>query len=200
MKTCTKCGESKPISEYHKDKSAKDGLYTQCKLCVNARTAAYREKNPGIRKAYSSVYRTKNRDKCRSACRAWRAANQEKEKSYQADYRSAHRDKAIASLVSWREKYPEKVRIYSQNRRAKKQANGGKLSHGIAAKLFNLQRGKCTCCGKPLGNDFHLDHIVPLSLGGTNTDDNVQLLRATCNMTKSAKHPIDYMQQLGYLL
>jgi 5-methylcytosine-specific restriction endonuclease McrA len=45
-----------------------------------------------------------------------------------------------------------------------------------------------------------MDHIIPLALGGANTDDNIQLLRATCNLQKHTKHPIDFMQQRGYLL
>lgn len=35
---------------------------------------------------------------------------------------------------------------------------------------------------------------------GTNTDDNIQLLRKLCNLQKSAKHPVDFMQQRGFLL
>lgn len=74
------------------------------------------------------------------------------------------------------------------------------MSSGLAIRLYKLQRGKCACCGLPLGDDYHLDHIMPLALGGTNTDDNIQLLRAKCNMQKSAKHPVDFMQQRGFLL
>jgi 5-methylcytosine-specific restriction endonuclease McrA len=51
-----------------------------------------------------------------------------------------------------------------------------------------------------LGDNYHLDHIVPLAIGGTNTDDNIQLLRQKCNQQKSAKHPIDFMQSRGFLL
>jgi 5-methylcytosine-specific restriction endonuclease McrA len=92
------------------------------------------------------------------------------------------------------------MRIYRANRRARELEAGGTLSKGLRTKLFDLQRGKCACCGKPLGNDFHLDHIVPLKLGGSNTDDNIQLLRAACNMQKGAKDPIEFMQSRGNLL
>lgn len=33
MKTCTKCKEIKPLTEYHNDKSKRDGLREQCKEC-----------------------------------------------------------------------------------------------------------------------------------------------------------------------
>jgi hypothetical protein len=39
------------------------------------------------------------------------------------------------------------------------------------------KKGKCACCSLPLGNNFHLDHILPITLGGPNIDSNIQLLR-----------------------
>lgn len=33
MKTCTKCNEVKPVNEFHKDRTSKDGLYSNCKAC-----------------------------------------------------------------------------------------------------------------------------------------------------------------------
>ena len=32
-KSCSKCGEDKPLAEYHRDKRSKDGHYQQCKKC-----------------------------------------------------------------------------------------------------------------------------------------------------------------------
>jgi 5-methylcytosine-specific restriction endonuclease McrA len=52
----------------------------------------------------------------------------------------------------------------------------------------------------PLGDNYHIDHIMPLALGGSNTDDNIQLLRQRCNNQKCAKHPVDFMQSRGFLL
>ena len=36
IKHCNKCGKDKPISEFGKNKSKKDGLQTMCKGCVRA--------------------------------------------------------------------------------------------------------------------------------------------------------------------
>lgn len=36
IKHCNKCGKDKPISEFGKNKSKKDGLQTMCKECVRA--------------------------------------------------------------------------------------------------------------------------------------------------------------------
>jgi hypothetical protein len=48
-KQCYCCGEVKPLSEFHKNKAAKDGLHSYCKSCVKASNKAYREANPDWR-------------------------------------------------------------------------------------------------------------------------------------------------------
>lgn len=93
-----------------------------------------------------------------------------------------------------------KARVNCQNRRARKRENGGKLSADLKDRLFKLQRGKCACCGKPLGDRYHLDHIIPIALGGPNEDWNIQLLKASCNARKGCKDPIEFMQQQGFLI
>ena len=35
LKECTKCGHSKPNSEFHKSTGSKDGYHTKCKTCRN---------------------------------------------------------------------------------------------------------------------------------------------------------------------
>lgn len=140
---------------------------------------------PGKKKeAFAKWYR-ENSEEQRARARKYTAANYKVVRERQSAYRKAN---------------PEKGRVHCQNRRARKLEAGGELSRGLAARLFNLQKGKCPCCKQPLGKDYHLDHKMPLALGGANTDDNMQLLRARCNMQKRAKHPVDFMQERGFLL
>ena len=44
-KKCSNCGEVKPINEFYKHKSRKDGLYSQCKCCANKKKEEYRKKH-----------------------------------------------------------------------------------------------------------------------------------------------------------
>lgn len=174
MKPCVKCGA---FDRYD------NGV---CKPCQRACNAAW----------YAA-----NQDRVKTNSTAWQAANRDKVRTYGAAYKAANPDKEHARSAAWRAANPERVRIYSQNRRGRKRDAGGKLSSGLAARLFDLQRGKCACgCKQPLGDDYHMDHIMPLALGGINTDDNIQLLRSFCNRQKGSKHPINFMQQRGFLL
>ena len=157
---------------------------------------AYREANPEKvkaiqdahnrnRKPYLAAYYVANRERLAVLHAAWKAANRERVAAVQAEYLQSNLDRH---------------RVNQQNRRARKKANGGRLSPDIVQRLFTLQRGRCACCREPLGADYDLDHIVPLALGGANSDENVQLLRASCNRSKGARHPVDYMQAKGLLL
>ena len=183
----------------------------------NASKARWALENPEKIKAAQKTYRSKESTKFQTKIRMqkWRKANPEKVKLLEIAFRNKHKNKlaqksriaywknpkkAIQNHMIWVKLNREKVRVIAQNRRAREKQLFGKLSKGLAEKLFKLQKGKCPCCHQPLGNDYHLDHIVPLALGGANTDDNIQLLRQRCNNQKHAKHPIDFMQSKGFLL
>ena len=46
MKTCTSCLLLKPLKEYHRDSSKKDGRHSQCKNCHSVRNKIRRKNNP----------------------------------------------------------------------------------------------------------------------------------------------------------
>ena len=154
------------------------------KRCVAAR----KDRNPNWKTEAAekyAVYAEANRDRMRKRTAEYRKKNIDRITEWNAEYQANH---------------PNMARISRQNRRARLIANGGVLSKRIVERLMVLQGGKCACCGKPLGGEYHLDHRMPLFLGGTNTDMNMQLLTPTCNLQKSKKHPNDFMQERGFLL
>lgn len=183
-----------------------------------ARKIANKERNKAVRaiylaanvekvKAYKLVYREANRDKIKAydAARAdktktYYRANAERFKAASSARYAANPVKANARNDAWRKAHPEAKRAYGHNRSARKRGNGGRLSGDIVEKLFSLQRGKCACCGKSLGDKYDLDHIVSLARGGKNEDSNMQLLTSRCNRQKHTKDPIAFMQSRGFLL
>lgn len=181
-------------------------------------------------KASNSAWKTANKTRNLEVNRAWEAANKyriaakkaayyqankEKKRAYNAArypeikermkitggiYYLKNKEKVAEYGANWKKENQSRVRIHNLNRRSRRQEVGGKLSIGLSEKLFKLQKGKCPCCREPLGDRYHMDHIVPLALGGSNTDENMQLLRSTCNQKKHVKHPVQFMQERGYLL
>lgn len=179
------------------------------------RHSKYRVDNAAKIRESNAKYRANNADKCRAAvakCRAtnpnyhviYRTSNKEKLRKYNAVYQVLYyvlnKEKINLKNTKYRKENQDKSRVYCQNYHARKINNGGKISADIKKRLFSMQQGKCAYCYKYLGDDYHLDHIMPLSLGGDNTDNNIQLLHSKCNLQKHAKHPVDFMQSKGYLL
>lgn len=66
--------------------------------------------------------------------------------------------------------------------------------------LLKLQKNKCACCKKSLNGKYDVDHIQSLKKGGDNSRLNIQILCPRCNRKKSAKDPIQFMQEQGYLI
>lgn len=168
------------------------------------RAAAYRAKDPEAAKKKAAAYRAANIDRTKSVIKEWVIANKDRLRKTRYAWVKANPEKMRAYAIAWEKANPEAAREYARiralNRRARVRKNGGVLSRELSEKLFNLQKGKCLCCDRPLGDDFHLDHVMPLALGGENIDSNMQLLRAECNLKKNAKHPVDFMQGRGFLL
>jgi hypothetical protein len=185
-----------------------------CRKC-GALFTGFRAPCPPCKKAVAKARREATPDQVKVRKERWRKANSEKERARQvkryADnpqrvkdmvrrYREENPEASKARLIKHKQENREAYRTYGSNRRAREAALPGKLSPDLGAKLFRLQQGKCACCRLPLGDDYQLDHILPVALGGANVDRNIQLLRRRCNLKKSAKHPVDYMQSLGLLL
>lgn len=57
------------------------------------------------------------------------------------------------------------------------------------SKLLKEQKGKCSHCGANFkeGDIMEIDHILPLSMGGKKSYDNLQLLHAHCHDQKTSR-------------
>jgi 5-methylcytosine-specific restriction endonuclease McrA len=113
--------------------------------------------------------------------------------------RAATHERSRASGVNakYRAANPDRVLEWSRRRSNRKT---GRLPRGTVARLRELQRNRCALCAKSLASGFHVDHVIPLALGGEHSRLNVQLLCPTCNVRKNAKHPIRFAQENGKLL
>lgn len=171
-----------------------------CVPCKKAAMKEWRGKNVEKVKASRLKYLVANVEKVALGKRRWSQENPEKVKLKNANYQANFPEKTKALRVAWNKANPNAGRVKNSNRRARKRENGGRLSKDLSDKLFKLQKGKCPCCKKLLGDKYHVDHVIPLKLEGQNLDKNIQLLCASCNLSKGCLHPIDFMQSRGFLL
>lgn len=181
MKICNKCKIEKPKNEFDKHSAKKDGLQHQCKIC----RSEHRAKNAKSISDYQKAYRiSRPGERSRQQMR-YAARNPEK---------VARTPEQLAETRRrYKAKNPEKISEQRRNRRALKLSAEGKHTADDVLSIFKSQCGLCANCRTELstsGHDkYHVDHIMPLALGGSNWPKNLQCLCPKCNMSKGAKHP-----------
>jgi len=181
QKICKSCGEFK---EY----SAKG----MCKKCYHGK---YYLQNIERAKRLAVKWQKDNPEKVKAVNKKYRTENAEKEKARLKKYHIENSEKMKIASKKWRDNNPGKIREIELRRRGY-----GTVEKGVANKLINeniARYGIITCekDKKPCPDNFHVDHILPVSKGGNNSHDNLQILCAKCNQEKHTKIA-DYRQSI----
>ena len=71
MKTCTKCNQTKSISDFSKNKRIKDGLSYYCKTCFSSINRQVYLNNSEKKKAHSKARYAANKDACIALTMKW---------------------------------------------------------------------------------------------------------------------------------
>lgn len=215
-KACSFCKQSKPLSEFHKNKASKDGVCSLCKLCACARTkehtaarnadelAAARSKsyleNRDSALARSHAYRLKNIESIREYDRI-RAKKRTKEvvsqyyrnraeaaKKNAAKWASANRDKKNFYAKAWRQRNKSRVNAWDAARYAnEKLAMPSWANQFFIEEAYALAKLRERLCG----GRWHVDHIVPLQsklVCGLHVESNLQVIPAAHNIRKSNRY------------
>jgi 5-methylcytosine-specific restriction endonuclease McrA len=202
---CKKCVsiKSKIYASVNKDriKLMHKEYYQSNKERIIKRTKEWAENNKERVKQRSKEYHIKNRDILNKKSSEYRMKNKSKIKTVIQLWCERNRDRLNKKKNEWVSRNKGKVKEIKNKNRVSRLSAEGKLSPGIYDKLMMLQDSKCVYCKRDLlKNKIHIDHIMPLKLGGNNTDNNVQLLCQQCNNRKHAKHPVDFAKEMGFLL
>ena len=105
--------------------------------------------------------------------------------------------KGKARSARYRRANPHRVAEWAQKRSGKKT---GRLPRGTVSLLFRRQRERCAFCASSIKGGYHVDHVMPMHLGGLHEPNNLQLLCPSCNVRKWALHPVEFAQRNGRLL
>jgi len=224
MKRCTKCNIVKPLDAFYKDSRARDGLTGHCKVCRIEAAAQYYKRFPERVKATGAQYRAKNAARIAARKAAYYRQNIDKRKGYNAlyyrehaeqikehsrrysrehprleqnrersrRYRLKYPDRVKASHARQYAKHPERWTAYVHNRRTA--LCDIKLTVDILNEVIAASNGVCPYCGEPF-EDGHIDHIIPVSKGGTNDRENLIYCCAFCNMSKHDKLLEDWLSE-----
>lgn len=98
----------------------------------------------------------------------------------------------------WRENNADRRQAMHRRRKAAASGAEGSYTASDIEAIRKMQRNRCAHCRKK--TKLTIDHIVPVSKGGSNWPRNLQLLCMNCNSSKRASDQIDHMQSMGLLL
>lgn len=170
MKTCTKCGEEKPLGEYHKDKTKKQGRRSDCKACV---------------KLYQVERRSRKEVKERHA-------------QYCHDYYRTHRDEILENAWNYRKQAYVRKREMDRSTKYRKENPhvAWEAGYRFRAKQFGVvpvikrftlddflgrYGDQCVDCGAKWEQ---VDHVVPIRFGGEHSIDNCEPVCQSCNIKR----------------
>lgn len=160
-------------------------------------------RDPEARRAYAAAYYRANREKRRAQVKAWQDANPERVRESKRNSerrRHGHAPRAAAAPEDERRaaaraatrKYQAQPHVRAARAETQRVRNARRRTAAVVEDVhplvvLELADGVCGICGgdvDPL--DFHVDHVIPLALGGEHSYMNTQPAHAVCNIRKGA--------------
>jgi hypothetical protein len=128
-------------------------------------------------KAYSKVYYQNHKERLKAYMKTYYQAHKKRIKAYQKAYSQTNKGKAV---------------LKAQKIKRRKIINNTAIELISLKEIFIRDVGICQLCSYPVlwylkyphPLSPSLDHIIPLSKGGTHIKDNVQLSHLVCNKQK----------------
>lgn len=181
-RTCSKCERTLLAThEFFGAKKSPDGCSSLCKECTKKRNHEYYQAHREEIIAAQMVYDREHAEQQRNYRRQWKRDNPVRVKALNRQ---------------WYEDNYERCRELAWNYRARKRGASGSHTTADIKAQHERQEGKCYWCNCKVGDKYHVDHVVPLSKGGSNWPSNIVIACPTCNQVKKDKHPMDFAGQL----
>lgn len=195
MKTCRICKIDKDISEYHKKKGSKDGHRNECKICVKIIQEKYKE-NPNFKenqKQYDKIRYDKNKTVILDRKKEYYKENKdsiiEKKKQYRSrdEFKKNHKiwckNYALNNrdiIYRYRRKNPHIIAwrsiLYSTLNRLgtiKEGCTIDMLKYSALDLKYHLEKLFSEGMSWINHGEWHIDHIIPVSLFDKNTPVSV---------------------------
>lgn len=234
--TCPDCGETKPATEYYKDKSMATGRMKRCKDCHKARAKAHYHdhvKPPRVRNAWNpkpckdcgKVFDPEAALQlyCSDTCRR-RTQKRKQNPGYQprpadwgrraeirpgwqciisactvcmAMFTPAHPSHLTCSEECKKENIQRRMKLKSDLRRAR--MHGVEYEPIDREKVFERDEWNCGLCGESIDPELKypdrmsasVDHVIPVSEGGSHTMGNVHAAHWICNVRRGVRPVAD---------
>ena len=192
LKKCGKCGEEKPLSDFHKQKKGKHGVCGRCKKCIKQYHKQRYEEIKDNKKRYDKQYYQENKERKKQYQKQYYQENKERKKDHYKQYCQKNKERIKQYHEQYRQKNKERIKQYKKQRRQsdpmfKLRCNlGNRTSRAFKVKGFSKNSKTREILGvewevvkKHIERQFtkgmswdnygkwHVDHIVPLASAKT---------------------------------
>lgn len=151
---------------------------------LREKAAKRRAQDPEHVRQINRASRARHAQRANERTRAWKAANPERVKEHRSrDY----------------QKNKSRFRQNNLRRTLKKLAAGNDLRASDLYEILKNRGTKCAYCGQSMSGvrSRHLDHVIPLDLGGAHIIENIVVACAECNRSKWNRDPVEWLTYTG---
>lgn len=192
LRRCIKCKEEFPSTTqfFHRNSCLREGLSEFCKKCIKSHHEEYNRRPDIIERSKEYRSRPDIKQRTNEYLREYykRPYVKERLKQYKTEYykRPDVKEKQRQYQIEYN-KRPEVISRVRANHHRRRNAPGSFTAADIED-IRKAQGNRCYICGKKL-KKYHVDHFIPIALGGTNDPGNLRLACPHCNYSKNKKHP-----------
>jgi 5-methylcytosine-specific restriction endonuclease McrA len=201
MKYCTKCKLEKDCIHFRASKAYKDGLFCWCNDCTAVyhknRLKTLKSKEPvakavckkcGVEKDSSKFSKSKFTStgldpRCKEC---YRDITRERRKDPKV------RERARLTSLEYNRKNPLARKRHKATRRARFLKTQGSFTDESLSNKFKYYGNRCIYC--KTDDNITLEHLIPLSRGGTNWTANLAPSCLPCNMKKNSKTHKEFLE------
>jgi 5-methylcytosine-specific restriction endonuclease McrA len=152
-KQCTKCKQKKPLSDFHVDKSRKDGKTSSCKVCRTKQVVDYHKKN---KTWLENTYKEYNKKRMQTFDAKNKASHASTKYFYNNQMKTIPYNRANAAFRRILKRYPNSLCSTIQD------------VLPVYEEAYKLEIAT--------GIHYQVDHKIPLQAGGKHHVDNLIVL------------------------
>lgn len=202
-------------NEHQEEIKARRSVYNaEHKAEIKERNAKNYQGHSEERRSYAAKYRQEHSEQVQQ----YREEHREEHRQYDRGHYQKHKERKHLYNLTYRQSHYDEIRekqkLYwssergrvihraqSHRRRSLKRNASGRYTVEELYQQRQRQRNKCYYCRKRLNkSDWHADHVIPLSRGGSNHISNIVITCPTCNLRKHNKLVHEWHGSGGRLL
>lgn len=200
-KICSACHQEKPLEQFQRDASKKDGYRNFCKACTSDKRKQQYAENPEKHRERSRINRANNPEYTRAYNKAYRPKKNAKDRKRYAndpEYRvkrsqqvkaahNARPDLRLARYNRYRLSRLGQFAEYTMRRYALQKA--ATVESVDYQQIRERSDGICYICEKAIlsHHEIEFDHVIPITRNGIHAESNIKVVHKVCNSRKNNK-------------